>query len=59
MSGLVWSVKYLKAEYQTTKNESHTHRAREVARYLANVGHIGIRSTMNNKINAFARSVWH
>ena len=26
------------------------HRAREVARYLANRGHIGIRSTMNNKL---------
>ena len=48
-----------KSRGPNNQNASCTHHAREVARYLANRGHIGIRSTMNNKLNAIARSVWH
>ena len=38
-----------KSRGPNNQNASCTHRAREVARYLANRGHIGIGSTMNNK----------
>ena len=41
-----------KSRGPNNQNASCTHRAREAARYLANRGHIGIRSTMNNKLNA-------
>ena len=48
-----------KSRVPNNQNASYTHRAREVARCLANRGHIGIRSTMNNKLNAITCSVWH
>ena len=41
-----------KSRVPNNQNANCTHSARAVARYLANRGHIGLRRTMNNKLNA-------